>query len=452
MRTIVVRDNMRIPIGRQGENDAVRVVWPGIIESYAKLYGGGDFSLVVLRPGDSAPYPAVVAKEGADLVWTVGSADTAKDGYGNIELTYTVGGTVAKSQTWSTYVAASISGDAPGEPPEEPAKAWFAAIQAQIGNLDDLTTKARDNLVAAINEAAKSGGSGGGGSVSMRVDGGYIQYSTDGVTWENLIAVATLEGKPGKDGEPGAPGKDGEPGKDGHTPKIAATKTGKTTSITADGVEIAQIKDGEDAATDISLGLTAATIGQIIKVKAVDTDGKPTAWEAVDMGGGETWEKVAEVTLTEQVNSVRVTFSACSAVYVQFQWGGIESDVGDIYIAPNCNDTFYTGESRVAAAKVTTSTKAKHGYTLIRIDTRVGSVWTATSSTFLRADGSFGAITPDDLMNCDIGVLNNFGISMMQPFYFAIKNEPLSNGVHSVTAYGAGMAIGTTLKVWGIKK
>lgn len=54
------------------------------------------------------------------------------------------------------------------------------------------------------------------------------------------------------------------------------------------------------AATDISLGLTAATIGQIIKVKAVDTDGKPTSWEAVDMptgGGGETWEKIAEIEL-----------------------------------------------------------------------------------------------------------------------------------------------------------
>lgn len=34
--------------------------------------------------------------------------------------------------------------------------------------------------------------------------------------------------------------------------------------------------------TDISLGITAATVGQTIKVKAVDTDGKPTAWETVD--------------------------------------------------------------------------------------------------------------------------------------------------------------------------
>lgn len=38
--------------------------------------------------------------------------------------------------------------------------------------------------------------------------------------------------------------------------------------------------------TDISLGLTAATVGQTVKVKAVDTEGKPTAWEAVDAAGG----------------------------------------------------------------------------------------------------------------------------------------------------------------------
>lgn len=167
---------------------------------------------------------------------------------------------------------------------------------------------------------------------------------------------------------------------------------------------------------------------------------------------GEVWEKVADVTLTEQVNSIRVTFSACSTVYVQFQWGGVESDVGNIYIAPNCNDTFVTAENRAVAASITTSANAKRGYTFIRIDTRVGSVWTATSSTLSRGDGSFGAITPNSLMNCEISISNNFGISMMNPYYFTIQNEPLSNGVHSITAYGAGMAIGTTLKVWGIKK
>lgn len=38
----------------------------------------------------------------------------------------------------------------------------LSAIQSQIGDLADLTTEAKDNLVAAINEAAQSGGSGSG--------------------------------------------------------------------------------------------------------------------------------------------------------------------------------------------------------------------------------------------------------------------------------------------------
>ena len=38
--------------------------------------------------------------------------------------------------------------------------------------------------------------------------------------------------------------------------------------------------------TDISLNVTGATVGQTIKVKAVDADGKPTAWEAMDMAAG----------------------------------------------------------------------------------------------------------------------------------------------------------------------
>lgn len=41
---------------------------------------------------------------------------------------------------------------------------------------------------------------------------------------------------------------------------------------------------------DTSLNVTGATVGQTIKVKAVDADGKPTAWEAVDMAGRDTWE------------------------------------------------------------------------------------------------------------------------------------------------------------------
>lgn len=43
-----------------------------------------------------------------------------------------------------------------------------------------------------------------GGNVSMRVDGDYIQYSTNnGTNWVNLIALAELKGTPGKNGADG---------------------------------------------------------------------------------------------------------------------------------------------------------------------------------------------------------------------------------------------------------
>ena len=106
-------------------------------------------------------------------------------------------------------------------------------IQRQIGDLADLTTGAKTNLVAAINEAARTGG--GAGSMALRVADGYVQYSTDGgSTWTNLIAMAELKGDPGA------------PGKDGHSPVVTATKSGKTTTISVDGAAIATVEDGVD--------------------------------------------------------------------------------------------------------------------------------------------------------------------------------------------------------------
>lgn len=62
---------------------------------------------------------------------------------------------------------------------------------------------------------------------------------------------------------------------------------------------------------------TTAAVGQIIKVKSVDTSGKPTEWEAADMpsgGGGETWEKLVDTTLAEAVESVSYTFDNCKRI------------------------------------------------------------------------------------------------------------------------------------------
>ena len=84
-------------------------------------------------------------------------------------------------------------------------------------------------------------------NIAMRVEGGYIQYSTDnGNTWVNLIAEADLKGDKGDKGDPGAPGKDG------HSPVVTATKSGKTTTISVDGTAIATVEDGADGTPGVA--------------------------------------------------------------------------------------------------------------------------------------------------------------------------------------------------------
>lgn len=119
---------------------------------------------------------------------------------------------------------------------------------------------------------------------------GPANVLTIGSVTSGKVASATITGEAPNQVlnfvlEKGDKGETGPAGKDGITPEIVE---GELVTVPSAG-----------GSADPSLGVTGASIGQIIKVKAVDTDGKPTAWEAVDMatGGGETWEKIAEIEL-----------------------------------------------------------------------------------------------------------------------------------------------------------
>lgn len=116
---------------------------------------------------------------------------------------------------WVTLGKVQPAAEPSGDTSTDPTLPVWAQLQEIIGDLADLTTKAKNNLVAAINEAAKTG-SGGAGSIDLRTADGYIQYSNDGgATWENLIALADLKGEKGEKGDTGATGPQGEPGERG---------------------------------------------------------------------------------------------------------------------------------------------------------------------------------------------------------------------------------------------
>ena len=123
---------------------------------------------------------------------------------------------------------------------------WFIsqsielAKQNDVGDIRDLTTTHKSDLVAAINEVKQttdtkqdklipgdnitiaadgktiSAIGGSSASIAMRVNGGYIQYSTDnGNTWSNLIAEADLKGDKGDTGAIGPQGLQGIQGPKG---------------------------------------------------------------------------------------------------------------------------------------------------------------------------------------------------------------------------------------------
>lgn len=64
---------------------------------------------------------------------------------------------------WVTLGKVMPAAEPSGDPGADPTLPVWAQLQNQIGDLDDLKTYNKGNLVDAINEARSSGGSGGGG-------------------------------------------------------------------------------------------------------------------------------------------------------------------------------------------------------------------------------------------------------------------------------------------------
>ena len=172
-------------------------------------------------------------------------------------------------------------------------------------------------------------------------------------------------GSPGARGEPGSPGAKGDKGDPGATPNLtigsvttleagqnATASMGGTAESPVLNLGIPRGAKGEPGegggGTDISLGLTSAAVGQIIKVKAIDASGKPTAWEAVDMpsggggdGGAKEFRLIQSITLGEQSDRVDISLDssgnafALHEVYVMLSAQSYDDAYNDVTYVPN---------------------------------------------------------------------------------------------------------------------
>ena len=336
-----------IPRGIVGAVVAVEYTDPAWDSLRKTVVFRGAATKDVLDAGNEIVIPAeVVSKAGGSLYMGVYGVDAENH--------------VAIPTIWTELGVIQGAATPSGDASTAPSLPVWAQIQAMVGDLGTLDTEAKSNLVAAINEALTKGGEIAPAEVQRIVEDylkanppGTVSDGKDGITPTigkngNWYLGSTDTGKPsrgagGTPGAAGASGKDGSPGadgKDGITPAIGEngnwylgnTDTGKPSRGENGAVPdiqigtVATLPAGSDATasiggtaenpllnlgiprgadgqgggsggTDISLGLTSATVGQTIKVKAVDTDGKPTAWEAAE--SGEKWEKIAEIIIPD---------------------------------------------------------------------------------------------------------------------------------------------------------
>lgn len=98
---------------------------------------------------------------------------------------------------WVSLGKVQPGADPSGDVSADPALPVWQQLQQQIGDLDDLKTYNKDNLVAAINEARNSGGgSGGGGIQSAQIDAILVMTKSeyDALDKKDARTLYLLEG------------------------------------------------------------------------------------------------------------------------------------------------------------------------------------------------------------------------------------------------------------------
>lgn len=139
---------------------------------------------------------------------------------------------------------------------------------------EDVGAATPEGVTSAVDAAAEK----------LQPKGDYI--TQDGLQSATNAALAQakasgeFDGAQGPKGDTGPQGPQGEQGPKGDT--------------------------GPHGPAGAGLDVTGATVGQTVKIAAVDDNGVPTAWVPVDMVSGEKWEKIVEIELTDAASLIKI--------------------------------------------------------------------------------------------------------------------------------------------------
>lgn len=201
-------------------------------------------------------------------------------------------------------------------------------------------TLSANNTLAQLNSVAQAYGfvTDVIGSASINVDYNGKLYYMSGATGTSLTFTATTENG---------------------LETLTVSNDGKEGSADVWTHEVVPLGGG----TDISLGITGATVGQIAKITAVDTDGKPTKWEPVS----EQYELLKTINIAEEINALTVTqddngnLFSLDSVFVCCDSGiGVGHDYKTITYQDN-NNLNLTVDSALNSYRVTQFTAKNNG-------------------------------------------------------------------------------------------
>lgn len=128
----------------------------------------------------------------------------------------------------------------------------------------------------------------------------FVEVTIDPPVFTETVIIPGKQGIPGDKGDPGA-----TPNIQIGTVETLPAESPATASMTGTpenpllNLGIPRGKDGVGG----GINVTGATVGQTVRIAAVDENGKPTAWEAVD--SEKKWELIDEIILAKDVSAVK---------------------------------------------------------------------------------------------------------------------------------------------------
>ena len=367
-------------IARQYDNQSRTITITGALPE------GWTWELLV-RAGDAYDEWPMTAQDGG-IGCTLTAEMLAVSGYYTLQLRGKQGEMVRHTNTIRVFVPESLSGDA--QWPELPT-AFSDAVDRAEDAADRAENAATHGPKISDTNTWMLWDADEGDYIDTMVDasgapGPDGKPGKDGITPTigdngNWFIGATDTGKPSK-GEDGKDGTNGSNGADGYSPTVSVNKSGKITTITVvdkHGETISTVEDGKDGTTpdikigtvttlpagsqataemtgtateptlnlgipkgdkgdsgsgsDVSLGLTSATVGQIVKIAAVDDNGVPTAWEPTNIN----WTFAGSVTSESAGDSVEITGLDAKHVMVSL-WAACDDSNNKTY-SITFNDT-----------------------------------------------------------------------------------------------------------------